>query len=531
MTIFAFDDGRFQQCDGLRLVTGPVRKLGVALEADRASDLGAISSFASGIVRLDDGRWRMYYSCHRWKPRALGIAVAESTDGLHWTKPMLGQMRVEGADSNRMVIEGLYDGADIVQPQVLRLPDGRWRMYIWLHGQSQGLVRYIIAESADGLRWKTVGVDKPAIFHPADREVGQSGWAAGLTAASPNDKFGHLRTLDWMTAKRMRSNDATFAYYDDERRLFEMYSVWLLPNSPETRRHVPHDNAPQVLRVIQRRESEDGLTWSAPELLITPDAHDPLDIQFYYLSVHREPRWRIGFLGHYRVWEQTMDIELCFSRDGREWRRPLRGGWIPRDPIPQLGCMSAYATNNLIDAGREWLMLYTAGNTKHNHQLPPGVEKPWCGVMAAGIPKNRFAGLATAASRASQTPNRPLVQVCDSAASRSAAGSTGNPTHAQVRNSAPAACLVGSLTLRPFIPSEPEMRVDADVRGWLRAELRDPFGMPIPGYELGKSLPVHGDASDHVLRWEGGKTTAAYQFDAVSLRIEMSDAVLYAVHG
>ena len=334
MIIFAFDEQMFSESCGLGLVPGPVEKLGVVMEADRPSDVGAVSNFAGTMVRLDDGRWRMYYSVHSWKPRCLGIAVAESSDGLHWTKPNLGQMRLDGADTNRLVIEGLYDNADIIQPQVVRLPDGRWRMYFWLHGQSQGMVRYLIAEDDDGLRWKTLGVDRPAIFHPADREIGQSGWAAGLTAASPDDKFGHLRTLDWMAAKRLRSNDATYVYYDAERRLFEMYSVWLLPNSPETRRYTPHDNAPKVLRTIHRRVSDDGLAWSAPELLITPDAHDPLDIQFYYLSMHREPNWRIGFLGHYRVWDQTMDIELCFSRDGRDWQRPLRGGWIPRDPIP-----------------------------------------------------------------------------------------------------------------------------------------------------------------------------------------------------
>jgi len=487
MIVFAFDDIRIQQCSGLQLQPGPVEKLGVVLEADRASDLGSVSSFAGSIVRLGDERWRMYYSCHRWKPRALGIAVAESPDGLHWTKPMLGQVRVEGEDTNRLLIEGIDDGADIIQPQVLGLPDGRWRMYFWLHGQAQGLVRYLIAESSDGLMWKTLGIDRPAILHPADREIGQNGWVTGLTAASPEDKFAHLRTLDWMVAKRMRSNDATYVYWDADRSVFEMYSVWLLPNSPDTRRSVPHDNAPRVLRTIQRRVSEDGLTWGAPELLITPDANDPLDMQFYYLAVHREPEWRIGFLGHYRVWEQTMDIELCFSRDGRDWRRPLRGGWIPRDPLPELGCMSAYATNRLIDAGPRWLMLYTAGNVKHNHQQPPGVERPWRGVMAAAIPKRRFAGLATA----------PRV--------------------------------VGSMTFKPLILNGQVLRVDADVRGYLRAELRDPFGMPIPGYELEKSIPVRGDAPDHVLRWEGDKTGAPYQYDAVCLRIEMADAVFYGL--
>ena len=487
MVILPYDEQAIARCSGLHLVPGPVEKLGVALDAGQPSDMDTIISFASSIVRLDDGRWRLYYSCRQWSPLDMGIAVAESEDGLQWARPGLGQMPGDAADSNRIAIDGLYDGARITQPQVVRLPDGRWRMYCWLHGQDRGLIRYIISESDDGLRWKTLGIDRPAIYHPSDLEVGQNGWVAGLTAASAEDKFADKRTVDWLTAKRLRSNDATYVYYNDELGLFEMYSVWLLPNCPETKRHVPHDNAPRVLRAIHRRASRDGLEWGAPELIVSPDDHDPLDQQFYYLSVHRERDWRIGFLGHYRCWAQTMDVELCFSSDGRRWQRPLRGGYIPRDPVPERGCMSAYAPNALIDAGERWLMLYTAGNTKHNHELPRGVEKQWRGIMAAAIPKGRFAALAT-----------------------------------QPRTT-------GRIALKPFIPTEGEIRVNANVRGRLRAELCDPFGTPIEGFEMDSCTMVRGDEPDHVLVWDGGDTSLGYQYDAVVLRLEMEDAELYSV--
>lgn len=482
-----YDDSAVQCRQGLHLQAVPVRKRGVVFEADVPSDYDEAMSFAGSLVRLEDGRFRMYYSCRRRKPHLLRIAAAESSDGIHWERPCLGQAQCDGRDTNHLRIEGIYEDANIVQPVALRLPDGRWLMYCWLHGQDRGLIRYVISESADGLRWKTIGMDRPAIYHPADLEVGQAGWVAGLTQADPRDKFASRRTLEWMAAKRLRSNDATYVYFNEETRSFEMYSVWLLPNSPETHRYTPHDNAPKVLRTIHRRTSPDGIHWGAPELILTPDGHDPLDIQFYYLATHRTADWRIGFLGHYRCWDQTMDIEMCFSRDGRNWLRPLRGGWIPRDPIPEKGCMSAYATNDAIEVGGEQIMLYTAGNTKHNHQLPQGVETVWHGVMAASWPTGRFAGLAT-------TPNT-----------------------------------VGSLTLRPFIQNGAEICVDADIRGQLLAELRDPFGAPIEGYRLSQSLPATGDSRRHVLRWQSDKTTAPYRYDAVSLRIEVTDGVVYAM--
>ncbi len=487
MIIMPYDRDAVQTASNLHLVAGPVNKLGVVLEADQPSDMDSILTFASSIVALDDGRWRMYYSCVGEAFRRMGVGVAESDDGLTWTKPKLGQMEWEGEDTNRILIEGLPEDARIIQPQVVRLRSGRWMMYCWLHGQHEGRVRYIISESDDGLLWRARDLDRPAIYHPADLEVGQNRWAAGLTDAPADDRFSGKRTRDWLTAKRLRSNDATYVYYDAGSGRFEMFSVWLAPNDEHSGRRVPHDNAPAVLRVIHRRESEDGLDWSAPELLITPDERDPLDQQFYYLAAHEEDEWRIGFLGHYRCWEQTMDIELCFSRDGRRWERPLRGAYVPRDPIPERGCMSAYAPNALIDQGDHWLMLYTAGNTKHNHEPPLGVAEPWRGIMGACIPKGRFAALASEPG------------------------------------------MTGRLTLKPFIPTAREIRIDANVRGRLRAELRDPFGRPLEGFELHACRPVQGDAADHLLVWGDGRTSRGYQYDAVSLQIELEDGELFRI--
>ena len=75
---------------------------------------------------------------------------------------------------------------------------------------------------------------------------------------------------------------------------------------------------------------------------------------------------------------------------------------------------------------------------------------------------------------------------------------------------------------------EAEARIDADIRGSVRADLCDAFGKPLEGYELAKSIPLCGDSSKRMLRWEGGRTTAPYQYDAVSLFLEMNNTTLYA---
>lgn len=484
-----FDDRSIACASGFHLVPVPAVKHGVIMDKEYPWETGGVSVFAGSVCPLDDGRFRMYYYSHNPSSHTMRIMVAESSDGFHWERRLLGQYRHEGVDTNVIRIEGLYEGVNVTQPSVVRLPDGRWRMYCWLHGQDRGMIRYIISESDDGLRWQTLGINRPAIYHPSDLEVGQASWTAGLTRANPQARFDSERTLDFMTAKRLRSNDATNVYYDGQRACFEMFSVWLLPNLPERGRQTPHDNAPGALRVIHRRLSEDGISWGDPELVIVPGPTDPITQQFYYLSQHREEDFRVGFLGNYHCWEQTMELEMCFSRDGRTWERPLPGPLSARGPVPEKDCMSMYATNALLPVSDDrLLLLYRGGNTHHNHRLPPGITEAWSGIMGLTWPRDRFAGL--------QTLPRGL----------------------------------GRLLLKPAILTGSELTVNASIRGCLRAELRDPLGGRIPGFELHASQPLHGDGTNLVLRWgEDAHTSAAYQFDAVVLYLEVRDGTVYAV--
>jgi hypothetical protein len=202
--------------------------------------------------------------------------------------------------------------------------------------------------------------------------------------------------------------------------------------------------------------------------------------------VHEVEDWRLGMLGYYRCWEQTMDLELCFSRDGRHWQRPLRGAYVPRGGIDEVDYYSIYPTNRLLPDGEDWLMLYDGGNWKHNRELAEGVAERRTAIMAARLPKQRIAGLRTAGSA------------------------------------------TGSLELK-CIPGVEAISVDADIQGQLRAELRDTFGRPLEGYHLYEAVPVKGDSTGHVLRWEGDRTSEPYRYDAVILRLEVTDGTVYGV--
>ena len=177
-----------------------------------------------------------------------------------------------------------------------------------------------------------------------------------------------------------------------------------------------------------------------------------------------------------------MDLELIFSRDGRQWQRPLRGGFIPRDPKGP-DREGIYPTNAWIDQGDRWLCLYTATSRKHNQS--GNTDLPHTCVMAATWLKHRFVGLRA-----------------------------GNVT--------------GGFTTPTFYLQHAEITLDADVRGWLRAELCDAWGRKLDGYHLEHSIVTHGDSAAHALRW-ADKDTAGLRHDPLRLRLEYCDGVVYSV--
>ncbi len=491
--LYFFTEALPEGARNIRQVYAPVRKHGIVLEGDAPWEQGGmVASFCSTVIRLDDGRYRLYYtsaSGNDW----MRMAVAESDDGLAWQRLPLGQERWQGHDTNRIVLTGVpgaeagvakegkwltpdgltvvLDGEDsrqnhVGQPQVLRLPDGRWRMYYYHHERGWGRNAYVytIAESEDGLRWHVPHHDRPVLI------------AHRMSNPPPASEAARL------AEKAQRTNDATFTYWNPSRGCYELYSQWFLDAIPE--RRVAEDNCPDFNRMIQRRVSADGLTWSAPELVIQADDQDPWDQQFYHLAVQYHEGWLIGSLGHYRVEnaQQTMDIELVFSRDGRQWERPLRGGFIPRESGGR-DAEGIYPPNAWINQGERWLCLYTATARKHNQHANADLP-PSC-IMAASWSKHRFVGL-----RAEGVPGGFMTPV--------------------------------------FYPQTAEIRVDADVRNWLRAELCDAWGRKIEGYHLGNSIPIQGDNQANILRWRD-RDMGAFRHDPVRLRFEFTDADIYGI--
>ena len=456
--LFFFEENGHAKAYGVHHVYAPVKKL--ECHVDEGGQGFACVDFGDPI-KMEDGSYRCYGTVRPADESTMAIGLWQSKDALDWKPVNLG-INFDNLPGDQTAV-GL--------PNVIRLRNGKWRMYFWKHRDGQ--LRYLIAESNDGLKWRVLDVNKPALYHPHDGGLWKL--AEGL---SPHETVKiDLPPEEILARKRLWSNDSTHVHYNEQLDRFECYSVWLHPAIPE--RRVDVDNAPGIHRLIHRRLSKDGITWSDAELIIMPDDRDPWDLQFYFLSVHRQEDWMIGRLGYYRVADglQTMDTDLCFSRDGYRWERPVRGGWIPRSE-DGLDKMGIYAGGAWIDLGDRWLTLYSGTPVPHN------AKSHKSGVMAASFAKNRFVGL-----EASRTP--------------------------------------GGFMTEPFFPAG-EVHLDADIHGWLRAELCDAFGRKIPGFNLMDSIPVTGDSESHILKWKSA-SVSSHLFECLRLRFEYSDGAVYGV--
>ena len=126
----------------------------------------AAAHFYGGVVHAE-GRYRMwYYVCHWDAPQPRGdallpnlaegpICYAESTDGLHWVKPHLGQVEWRGSRANNIIRLSTLRNEGVVVLKDDRDPDAarRYKMVYndWPDSRSFWTIR--TATSPDGLAW------------------------------------------------------------------------------------------------------------------------------------------------------------------------------------------------------------------------------------------------------------------------------------------------------------------------------------------------------------------------------------------
>jgi hypothetical protein len=106
----------------------------------------------------DDGtRIRMIYTNNgMWGGKPNAVCLAESGDGLHWDKPVVGQQAWEGSIDNNIVLANSFQGTAIRDPNPSAPAHQRYKLVTW--SMYRGLYLFF---SPDGIRWtrnETIGL-------------------------------------------------------------------------------------------------------------------------------------------------------------------------------------------------------------------------------------------------------------------------------------------------------------------------------------------------------------------------------------
>lgn len=234
--------------------------------------------------------------------RSLGnitlLGYATSDDGIHWDKPRLGQLDVEGSTDNNLIdigrtnCEGMAVLFDADDPD----PERRYKGFYWEHGgidtfrEHEGRTIWGEGEgdgmwmsfSPDGIRWRDCG-------------------------ANPVLAMG---------------SDTTQSLVRD----------------PVTGKYVVFGRMNAGGRQVGRAESDDAVHFTEPGLVFAPDEIDEEGTQFYGMPLDLYEGIYLGMVWVYREGvDGTIDTSLATSRDGIAWERTLdrqtflslgpEGGW------------------------------------------------------------------------------------------------------------------------------------------------------------------------------------------------------------
>lgn len=354
-------------------------KRGVLLEGDGYG----FQNFNSPAEPLADGRWRIWYG--NWLPTP-NIGFAEGIPGGKMVKFDAVLSPGEPADEP-LAIDNLPEGWRPVQPVHIKMKDGRDRLYFWVHSSTQRVVRFLAADSADGRRYRVIDPHKGLLYHRNDRAVefvGMTPTGQKLEAKSEEVIKRFPRPAHEPTASpELVANDSVTVYQLEDG-TFEMYLSSLISLEEDDPRldSQQNDNLKGYIRAVDRMVSADGLNWRDRCRVIEPDADDPIDLQFYSLNITHTPQGRVGMLGHYRLYAQTMDVEWCYSKDGINWTRPHRQPWIKRgEPYEAGDSYSIYPARSLVYHDNMWWLFYTGTNHAHNDKTSYG--KPQTVLMFA----------------------------------------------------------------------------------------------------------------------------------------------------
>jgi len=244
-------------------------------------------------------------------------------------------------------------------------------------------------------------------------------------------------------------------------------------------------------RTVSRTESNDFVNWSPMETMLVPDLDDSWDLQFYGMTAFK---YRDMYLGQLELLWSTPDIcniELVHSRDTIHWNR-TREVFLEAGPEEWDSYWVGPTSSGPIERDGQLYFYYEGRNRSHEKILP----FPKASIGLAVLPKDRFCALEAGSVEGIVTTES---FTCDGDVTMNVNAHSGGITDHYAYG------------------------------GYVRAEVLDAEGQPIPGFTYDESERGHGNNAAWEPTWTGGASLESLKGQTISLRIYLVNARLYAI--
>ena len=440
--------------------------------------------FYNGTVLKDpiDGKWKLWginypvFAGHKWGEWDGRMGYAESDDGVHWHRPMLDGFACMGREKSNVLFD-FADGGNCFQMSVLvdpeAGPDRRYEMFVFRN---------------------------PGYKNPSKQ-------VKGLNSPTPHTwgiyRYFSPDGIHWTASEGpldIESSDSLFVYRDIGAPYVAYHKMG--PAAPPGSAYAPHDCGAGTIRVLMRRESEDGSHWSDPPLsVMTPDWRDAHDTQFMDLGPIRHGRGYVPTVPAFHALNQTMDLQFAGSPDGKNWFRPIpRVPCVPHGALGDCGGGHLFQSHRLVEDGDKLHVYYFAGEGLHS-DLYASVGEQYRGHGQEAAHPTGGVGRAT-------WRRGRLWSIVPSAAGPSQAVVTTFPQPAAGKT-----LFVNAMTLD-----------DGEIAAELITDAGREVGPPVEGFERDKCRSFRGDSLCAPLVWEGRDKCPA---DGLLLRLYIRRARLH----
>jgi hypothetical protein len=461
-----FIDHRFiAASENVALNMNPAQKLGMVLDSSKER----WEKGPGGYFRVieDGGKFKMYYGA--FVESGHGLCYAESDDGLHWTKPALGVVEINGSKANNIIYaDDAIDATIMVDPN--DAPARRYKLFRSRVTSDPVRAGVYASYSSDGIHFTEAGRVLPmwpetSLIADWDPRIGKYVVFLRVFVRDNENqrRVGRLETDDLLKPWPYRPT-----------------TPLLSPPSPE--------NIPAVLSVEARDDPYSDLYTNAA--CIYPYAQDVylmFPSAFRHFSPSRQPWFRFQPGNDYGL----IEVQMAVSRDGIRWDRPDRRPYFPMGLPDEWDRWLTMMGVGMIRRGNALYQYYwSTGRTHDSGILRPEYDKLLEPKGAIGAVRQRLDGFI----------------------------------------SADFAYTGGTLTTPPLVFSGTQLRLNIDTGGMGTAfvAIRDAQGKPIPGFTREECEEIGGNFLDTPVRWRGNGDLSSLRGRPIVLHIAARGTKLYA---